>query len=57
MGGKVDPCLYVKKSAKGVAYVALYIVNNLMIGDLVAIDDVISALKNNVLVLKIVEGL
>ena len=30
VGGSIDPCLYVKKSSKGVGYVALYIDDNLM---------------------------
>ena len=56
VGGNVDPCLYVKKSAKGVVYIALYVNNNLMIGDMAAIDDAISALKNIRIVLKVMEG-
>ena len=53
--GNVDPCLYVKKSAKGVVYIALYVNDNLM--GCAAIDDSISALKNNMLILKVMEGL
>ena len=45
-----------KKSKKGIVYVALYIDDNL-IGDVEAIDDTITALKENGLVLKIVKGL
>ena len=37
IGGNVDPCLYVKKSAKGIVKVVLYLDNNLMIGDMAAI--------------------
>ena len=33
VGGNIDPCLYVKKSMKGIVYIALYVDNNLMIGD------------------------
>ena len=55
--GSVDPCLYVKRSAKGIVYAALYIDNNLMIGNKAAIDDAILALKSEGLVLKVVEGL
>ena len=36
------PCLYVKKSLKGIVYVALYIDDNLMEGDIKAIDNAIS---------------
>ena len=55
--GNVNPCLYVKKSAKGVVYIMLYVDDNLMIVDMVAIDDAIIALKSNRLVLKVMEGL
>ena len=56
-GGNINPCLYVKKSVKGIVYVALYVDDNFMVGDMVAIDDTILALKSNGLVCKIVEGL
>ena len=46
-----------KKSAKGIVYVALYVDNNLMVGDIFTIDNPIEVLKNKGLVLKIVEGL
>ena len=39
MGGNVDPCLYIKKSAKGIVYVGLSLDDNLMVGDFEAIDD------------------
>ena len=55
--GSIFPCLYVKRSMKAIVYVALYVDNNLMIGDKAAIDDAIMALKNKGLVLKVVEGL
>ena len=55
--GNVDPCLYIKESAKGVVYIALHVDNNIMVGNMVAIDDAISALKSHRLVLKIMEGL
>ena len=57
VGGNVNPCLYIKKSAKGIVYIALYINDILMVGNVDAIDDAITALKNNGLVLKVVEGL
>ena len=47
IGGNVDPCLHVKKSEKGVACVALYIVDNLMVGDIEAIDEAIADIKKN----------
>ena len=46
-----------KKSAKGIVYVPLYIDDNLMIGNMAAIVDAIEASKNKGLVLKVVEGL
>ena len=57
IGGSIDLCLYIKKSTKGIVYVALYLNDNLMIGDIAIIDDAIEALKNKGLVLKIMEGL
>ena len=45
IGGNVDPFLYIKKSAKGIVYIALY--------DIKAIDNAIVALRNNELVLKV----
>ena len=56
-GGSIDPCLYVKRIAKGIVYVALYVDDNLMIGNKAAIDDAILALKSKGLVLKVVEGI
>ena len=37
----IDPCLYVRKSAKGIIYVALYVDDSLMIGNMATIDDAI----------------
>ena len=53
----VDLCLYVKRSNKGLVYIALYIDHNLMLVEIAAIDNAIETLKNKKLVLKIVEGL
>ena len=50
IGGNVNPCLNVKKKAKGIVYIALYIHNDLMVGDIKNIDNTITALKNNGLV-------
>ena len=57
VGGNVNPCLYVNKSAKDEIYSALYVDNNLLVGDIEAIDDAISAIKSKRLVVKIVEQL
>ena len=46
VGCSTDPCLYMKKSAKGIVYVALYVDDNLMIGNMATIDGTIEALKN-----------
>ena len=55
--GSINPCLYMMKSAKGKVYIALYVDNNLMIGNMATLDNAIDALKNKGLILKIVEGL
>ena len=46
-----------KKEHERIVYVALYVDDNLMVGDIVAIDNAIEALKNKGLVLKIMDGL
>ena len=55
IGGNVNPCLYVKKSEKGIVYVVFYVYNNLMTGDLQTINNPIIDLKENGLVLKVME--
>ena len=50
-------CLYVKKSAKGIVHVALYLDVNLMVGNIATINGSIEELKNKGLILKIVEEL
>ena len=54
VGSNVNPCLYIKKSVKGIVYVALYVDDNLMLGNM---NNASAALKSKGLVLKIVEGL
>ena len=39
IGGNVDPCFYMKKSAKGAVYIDLYVDNKLIIRNLVVIDE------------------
>ena len=34
IGGNVNPCLYVKKNEKGGLYIALYIYDNILMGDI-----------------------
>ena len=45
IGGNIDPCLYIKKSAKSIVCIALCKVDNIMVGDMEAKDDTIAALK------------
>ena len=47
----------IMKSAKGIVYVALYVDDNLMVSNINAIDATVTTLKQNGLVLKIMEGL
>ena len=56
IGGNIDPCLFVKKSAKDIVRRALYVDDNLMV-DVKVIDDAILALENNGLLLKVMEEL
>ena len=51
--GNADTCLYMRKGANGILYIALYVDENLMVGNPEAID----ALQKYRLVLKVVEGL
>ena len=51
------PCLYVKKTEKGIEYIAFYMDDNLMVGNIEAIDEVTVAPTLKGLILKIVEGL
>ena len=45
------------KNVKDIVWIAFYVDDNLMVGDINAINNTTSALKNNRLVLKVVEGL
>lgn len=56
-GGDVDPCLFVKKSSKGIVYIALYVDDNLLVGHPEAIDDAIQQMKKHGLILKIEDDL
>jgi hypothetical protein len=57
LGGDVDPCLFYRKNKKGTCYIALYVDDNLIVGDMSAINDAIQALKNRKLILKIQDDL
>ena len=52
-GGEVDPCLFVRRTKKGICYIGIYVDDNLLIGDKAAIQEVIDDLKAAGLVLKI----
>ena len=45
VGDNVGPCFYVKKSTKSIVYVALYVDNNLMVGNIETVDGAIPTLK------------
>ena len=45
VGGNTNPCFYVQKSEMGVLYVALYMDDNLMVGDVEAIDEALAVVK------------
>ena len=45
IGGNIDPCLYVMNNKKDIVYVALYVDDNLMIVDIEAIEEAITANK------------
>ena len=57
VGDNINPCLYVKKIMKGIVYVALYVDDNLMVGNIATINNAIEVLKSKGLILKILEGL
>ena len=50
-GGTVDLYLFTQESEDGINYIALYVHNNLMIGDHVVIDWIIFKLKASSLIL------
>ena len=56
MGGNVNSCLYVKKSAQGIVFTAKHVYDNVMIDNIKAINVAIIALKDYGLVLKFVKG-
>ena len=57
VGGNDEPWFYIKKSAKGVVYIAQYVDNNLMGENVATVDNATSALQNNRLLLKFMERL
>ena len=56
-GGDVDPCLFVKRSSKGICFIAIYVDDNLLVGHPAAIEETIELLKENGLILKIEDDL
>ena len=53
----MDPCLFWRKSSKGTCYIALYVDDNLLVGDLAAIDEVIELLRSKGFILKVEDKL
>ena len=56
-GGDVNPCLFVKKSSKGIVFITLYVDDNLLVGHPDAIEDAIQQMKKHGLILKIEDDL
>ena len=56
-GGNVDPCLFCKRSDKGICFIALYVDDNLLVGHPPAIDDAIRQMREHDLILKIEDTL
>ncbi len=56
-GGEVDPCLFMRKSKKGLVYIALYVDDNLLVGHPAAIEETVQQLKAHGLILKIEDDL
>ena len=56
-GGNVDPCLYFRTDQRGSVFIAVYVDDNLIIGDEDAVLEVISTLKKAGFVLKTDETL
>ena len=57
VGGDIDPCLYYRKSKQGTVFIAIYVDDNLLVGDADAIQETINYLKKEGLVLKIEDDL
>ena len=55
-GGNAESCLYMKKRAKGMVYIALYVDDNLVAGSPEEIDKSVEQLKTNGQVLKVIES-
>ena len=53
----IDMCLYMKRNMKQTVHVTLYVNDNLIIGDSVAIDQAVEQLEENWLVLKVANSL
>ena len=52
-GGTIDPCLFLRENKSGLVLITLYVDDNLMIGHSEAIEETITQLKENGLVLKV----
>ena len=56
-GGDVDPYLFIKKSSKGIVFIARYVDDNLLVGHPDAIEDAIQQMKKRGIILKIEDDL
>ncbi len=56
-GGKVDPCLFQIQYEKGFVFVAIYVDDNLIVGNHKVIEDTIEQLKKNGFVVKVEDDL
>ena len=56
-GGDVDPCLYVRKSEKGIVFIAIYVDDNLLVRDEAAINETLKLLQKEGFDLKIEDNL
>jgi hypothetical protein len=56
-GDDADKCLFCRRCKKGICYIAVYVDDNLMVGDIDAIDDTIKSLEKHGYILKIQEDL
>ena len=56
-GGHIDPCLLTKKSKLGICYTAIHVDDNLIVGHMRAVEDIIQQIRKHKLVLNVENGL
>jgi len=57
VGGNVDPCLFYRRNKKGTVVIAIYVDDNLIIGDEKAVDDVIEQMECFGFTLKVTDNM